>query len=192
MAVKKPDRRSIKTKNAIYQALAELMGTKELRHITVQDITDKADIHRVTFYKHFLDIYDVYEKLTKIILSDVAGMLTQRGENTPSAFYHDMLNYVSEHAVYFKMIFSPYNTSGLYQNLLNMFIGIEGLVLSEQLGSDYPEHILTFVVRYHVNGCFAVIADWLTSGFERSQDYIVQMLSDLDKSIWAYLRSQHS
>ena len=50
MAVKKPDRRSIKTKNAIYQALAELMGTEELRHITVQDITDKADIHRVTFY----------------------------------------------------------------------------------------------------------------------------------------------
>ena len=192
MEEKKTDRRTLKTRKAIYNVLMELLLQKELHKVTVQEISDLADINRTTFYKHFLDIYDVYEKLTKIILSDVAGMLTQRGENTPSAFYHDMLNYVSEHAVYFTMIFSPYNTSGLYQNLLNMFIGIEGLVLSEQLGSDYPEHILTFVVRYHVNGCFAVIADWLTSGFERSQDYIVQMLSDLDKSIWAYLRSQHS
>ena len=53
MAVKRPDRRTMKTKNAIFTALAELMTEKELRHITVQDISDKADIHRVTFYKHF-------------------------------------------------------------------------------------------------------------------------------------------
>lgn len=192
MAVRKTDRRSIKTKNAIYQALAELMCEKELQHITVQDISDKADIHRVTFYKHFLDIYDVYEQLSKIILSDVGFMLTQRSEKTPNAFYHDILNYVSEHSGYFKMILSPHNTSKLYLSLLKIFIGIESLILSEQLGSDYPKSVLTSVVRYHVNGCFAVIADWVTTGLEQSQDYIVKMLSELDKSIQAYLRNQNT
>ena len=192
MAVKKPDRRATKTKNAIFTALAELMTEKELRHITVQDISDKADIHRVTFYKHFLDIYDVYEQLTKIILSEVGVLLTQHDEKPPATFYYDILNYVSEHTVYFKMIFSPHNTSRLYQNLLKLFIGYEALFLSEQLGPDYPESVLTCVIRYHVNGCFAVIADWITTDLEYPQEYIVKTLSELDKSIHAYLRSQQT
>lgn len=192
MAVKKPDRRSMKTKNAVYQALAELMGEKELRHITVQDISDKADIHRVTFYKHFLDIYDVYEQLSKIILGDVAVMLTQRGEKTPAAFYQDLLHYVSEHSVYFKMIFSPYNTSKLYQKMLQMFIGMESLVFSEQLGVGCSEDDLACVVRYHVNGCFAVMAEWVATGPAQPQEYIVKTLSALDKSVRAYLSSQQT
>ena len=192
MAVKKPDRRTTKTQNAIFTALAELMTEKELRHITVQDISDKADIHRVTFYKHFQDIYDVYEQLTKIILSEVGVLLTQHDEKPPATFYYDILNYVTEHAVYFKMIFSPHNTSRLYQNLLKLFIGYEGLFLSEQFGPDYPESVLTCVIRYHVNGCFAVIADWVTTDLEYPQEYIVKTLSELDKSIYAYLRSQQT
>ena len=168
------------------------MTEKEIRHITVQDISDKADIHRVTFYKHFMDIYDVYEQLTKIILCEVGVLLTQHGEKTPATFYYDILNYVSEHTVYFKMIFSPHNTSRLYQNILKLFIGYEGLFLSEQFGPDYPESVLTCVIRYHVNGCFAVIADWITTGLERPQEYIVKTLSELDKSIYAYLRSQQA
>lgn len=80
----------------------------------------KADIHRVTFYKHFPDIYDVYEQLTKKFFSDVGIMLMERGEKTAAVFYHNMLNYVSEHSVYFKMIFSPHSTSGLYLDLLEM------------------------------------------------------------------------
>lgn len=189
MAVKKTDRRTIKTENSIYRALAELLCEKELRHITVQDVSDRADIHRVTFYKHFQDIYDVYEQLSKIILSDVAAMLTQRGEKTPAVFFQEMLTYVSEHSVYFKMVFSPYNTSGLFQNLLKTFIGLERLVLSEQLGSDYRESVLTCVARYHVNGCFAVIADWVSTDLEQSQDYIVNTLSELDKNTRTYLKS---
>lgn len=164
------------------------MAEKGLRHITVQNISDKADIHRVTFYKHFPEIYDVYEQLTKKFLSDVGIMLMERGEKTAAVFYHNMLNYVSEHSVYFKMIFSSHSTSGLYLDLLE----IECLVFSEQLGSGYPESVLTCDIRYHVNGCFAVIADWVMTGFEQSQDYIVNMLSVLDKSIRTYLKSQHT
>lgn len=189
MAAGKTDRRTVKTKNAIFKALAELMCEKELRHITVQDISDKADIHRVTFYKHFLDIYDVYDQLTKIILSDVSLLLTERAKKTPDEFYGDILRYVTAHSVYFKMVFSPHNTSGLYQNLLKIFIGIERLVLAEELGEGYPGDILTFVTRYHVNGYFSVIADWVTNGFRQPQDFIIKTLSGLDKSTREYLKS---
>ena len=56
MSENKPsDRRTLKTKKAIFQAFSELLKEKELRKITVQEIVDKADISRVTFYKYYLD-----------------------------------------------------------------------------------------------------------------------------------------
>ena len=58
MAERKPDRRTAKTERAIRSALADLLMEKELRSITVQELADKADIHRVTVYKHYMDVYD--------------------------------------------------------------------------------------------------------------------------------------
>ena len=55
MEEKKVDKRTLKTRKAIINALAELLSEKELRKITVQEIADGADVNRVTFYKHYLD-----------------------------------------------------------------------------------------------------------------------------------------
>ena len=56
------DRRIRKTQKAIFNALAELLTEKELEKITVKEVIEKADVSRVTFYNHFLDIFDLQEK----------------------------------------------------------------------------------------------------------------------------------
>lgn len=45
----KADRRILKTKKAIYEALVELMQKKKLNSITVTELAAQADINRKTF-----------------------------------------------------------------------------------------------------------------------------------------------
>lgn len=47
------DRRVRKTKQAIKNAFIQLLNKKDLEKITIQDITELADINRGTFYLHY-------------------------------------------------------------------------------------------------------------------------------------------
>src|SRR5260221_12475306 len=49
----------------LQQAMSGLLREKEFVDITVQDITDGADLNRATFYKHFLDKYDLLNAIVR-------------------------------------------------------------------------------------------------------------------------------
>ncbi|WP_166626414.1 TetR/AcrR family transcriptional regulator [Jeotgalicoccus sp. S0W5] len=56
------NRRQKKTRQAIIDACFDLMKSKDLHHITINDIAEKADINRGTFYLHFEDKYDMMKQ----------------------------------------------------------------------------------------------------------------------------------
>lgn len=68
------DRRVKKTKKAIYQAFWELMKAKDFEEITINDISERADINRATFYKHYIDKYDLLEKTISELLHELIVM----------------------------------------------------------------------------------------------------------------------
>lgn len=49
----KIDKRVLRTKRDIREAFLSLLAVKDYKNITIQDILDKAQINRTTFYKHY-------------------------------------------------------------------------------------------------------------------------------------------
>ena len=83
MLEQKLSRKALKTKKQIKIALAQLLQNKELKDITVQEVAQKADISRTTFYNYFYDVYDIYEQLEKEVLAEL-GLLTLNFHDDPS------------------------------------------------------------------------------------------------------------
>ena len=72
MKVKDRNQSSVKTKNAIRTAFAEMVKEKgELDKITVTELVKRANINRSTFYLHYSDIYDIAAELEHSLMSDV-------------------------------------------------------------------------------------------------------------------------
>lgn len=63
------DRRMLKTCQAIQDALFSLMQEKQYNRITIQDIIDRANVGRSTFYSHFAT-------KDELLLSSIEGLLS--------------------------------------------------------------------------------------------------------------------
>lgn len=59
----KVDRRILKSQDAIKKAVIELMTEKKFDNITLQDISDRANVSRRTIYLHYTDKFDLLDKL---------------------------------------------------------------------------------------------------------------------------------
>jgi len=55
----RPDRRIGKTRRALKEALTDLILENGFEEVTVQDVIDRADVSRSTFYAHFIDKDDL-------------------------------------------------------------------------------------------------------------------------------------
>ena len=69
------DRRVKYTKNIIKECLIELLQSKDLNKITVSELCEKADINRATFYRYYIDIFDLLEKMEQELIDHLKEML---------------------------------------------------------------------------------------------------------------------
>ncbi len=60
---KQIDPRILRTRKLIMNAFIEITKKKDFNDITIGDITSAATVNRATFYNHFIDKYDLLEKV---------------------------------------------------------------------------------------------------------------------------------
>ena len=77
----KADRRIIKTKKAIYEALVELMQKKKLNSITVTELAAQADINRKTFYTYYSTVNDVLDEGINELITSLKDLLCAMSED---------------------------------------------------------------------------------------------------------------
>ena len=181
MSEKTLDRRTVKTRRALCDALAELLTKKELHKVTVQEISDLANVNRVTFYKHYLDVYDLYDKIEEDTLVELGLLVLQLEELPAEEFFSHIIKYISDNRVIFKMIFSPNTTGQLRSKLNNIIEGVFRQVQTEKLTSkNITDKDLEYMSCYRAQGCLAVISKWVMEDFKEPDEFIVKTISQLD------------
>lgn len=72
------DVRVIKNKRVIENAMIHLLEKKDFSKITIQDICQTALVSRSTFYAHYLDKYDLLEKIVDKYYSILRKLISNR------------------------------------------------------------------------------------------------------------------
>ena len=70
------DRRVRRTRKQLQTALAALMREKDLKDITVRELTELADVNRGTFYAHYKDLYDMRNQVEQELFRQLTEVLS--------------------------------------------------------------------------------------------------------------------
>lgn len=100
----KKDLRSIRSVESIKKAFVDLLQIESFEKIKVSEIARKAGIDRQTFYLHYVDKYDLLEKMNEDFIKIYKSILVERLEGG-NAFalekleniYQSNLPYLKEH-----------------------------------------------------------------------------------------------
>lgn len=175
------DRRIRKTKKALCEALAELMIEKDIQKISIRELTDKADIHRATFYSHYKDIYDLYEQVENTTLLELGGIIRKDTFHSYDNIIEDLVDYVYTNS---KIMYMFLNRNAKYRFYTRLSVFLETKYFEfwrMEVGETKtlsPEW--TFFVRYHIQGFLAVLTLWAENDFSFPKEKILDIALKLD------------
>lgn len=124
---RKTDRRIERTMTALRDALMALIIEKGYDAISIQDITDRANVARATFYLHFKDKDDLMFSGMKLIYDQLASEMVET-DNLWEDFAdaQDFLH-VEQFADFYAAMLSPRGSMGF---LVQVRAYLHGLILS--------------------------------------------------------------
>lgn len=180
---KKPDRRVLKTKKAIRNALAQLLAEKELDEITVKDVADTADINRKTFYNYYAGVHQVIDEIENEIISTfdqaIREVDARRDIKNPYTFFEKITAILNQDLDFYSHLFRMRGNLSLSYKITTK---ITTLLKTKILTSFLQEHSCDpqeaeIFVEYAVWGMMAVYESWFNSQRSTPLEEISQKLS---------------
>ena len=182
------DRRSIRTRSSICQALIELIETKGFEVLTVTDITRQAKINRSTFYLHFRDKNDLVmqmeaeltQNFEKILLKDLAinfREIENRGVAAPVVVA--MFNYFKENARTIGALLELKGELSLHNQIMKVIQRNISLGLLQGIQSIRFNVPAEYLFAYMISAHLGVVQAWIKKGCLESPDEMATYLLKL-------------
>lgn len=154
------DRRVRRTRAMLQQGLIQLMETKEIKDISVKELSDLADINRGTFYLHYSDIYDMLWKMEDELFLEFNEILdrTLTCESLSSeTALQEIFAFLERHKDFARAIMGPHGDLAFVNRMKNLIKERIYNILDIRQKNQNPEYTEAFII----SGCIGVIETWL-------------------------------
>jgi len=163
----KIDRRIQRTRKQLWEALIALIQEKDYSGITIQDIADRANVNRVTFYLHYRDKQDLLVKSVEVIFEELAA---KTAPLTGEAFRLDVppegmtlvYRYIAENAGFFRIILGENGIPFVVDRFRRYLAGLTMQRFRMVMPPENPGRIpLEIVAEYAAGSIIGLITWWL-------------------------------
>ncbi len=174
------DRRVKYTKSTIETTFLNLLEEKDIGNITVTEICQRADINRATFYRYYIDIYDLLKKIQDSFIDEIkaSNALIYLKDYTVYNFTKEIINIFYNNKQLVKILFDTNNS--IY--FINEVLEIAYEKASSKWFSNFPdieESEVEYAAVYVFNGALGVINYWVKNNFDKDIDEVSRYIEKL-------------
>ena len=176
------------TKEALANALKNLLKQKSLSKISVKDITDYCNISRNTFYYHFKDKYELMnwifrtDMLTNVNTFDDPSKLTESFVKVCKCLYENRSFYLA--------CFQYMGQNSLFEYLYDIYYELWKINIDmgySECGFKLSESELSLMAKLKAHALVGIITDWVADGMhDNYMKFFEQIREILDSETASY------
>jgi AcrR family transcriptional regulator len=176
------DRRVIRTRKALQDALLALMAEKPFRKIHVSEITERAGLARPTFYLHFRSREDLLlshmDKIFERYMEEIEPFLPQDDSGQLAAILFEQLQ---SNSTLVRLISQSEDeiTHLIMERLQEYIRAVFGAFPVEGARRELPAHIGDFSLASLTGATYALVLQWVRADMPYSPDVMGKILMSL-------------
>jgi len=185
LAQKAEDLRVRRTRKLLQRAFIELTIEKGFANVTVRDITERAMVNRSTFYRHYLDKYELlsqyFEELYELIDSQEGDASVVDKPDQPPAGLVDLLKHMQMNADFWRVMLGKKGDPGFCAQSFRQYIekGFRRMVPGEVAQADPANPPINLSVSYVLHAGIGAIVWWLENGQSYTPEQVAVWLHQL-------------
>ena len=164
------------TKQALGDAMKQILQSKSLSRVTVQELADCAGVSRMTFYYHF---QDVYELLQGVFRQDVQqALLGKRSYRTWQEGYGALFCLLRENQTFVLNVYRgagrDFTETVLRQMTESLFQDIVGELTADK---PIPDTDRQFLIDFYEYAFVGILLRWIAEGMQADPDTLIRKQS---------------
>ena len=162
-------------KECIFTALILLMEQQDYDKITITDITKKAGVSRMTYYRLYSSKEDILLQQFSKIIQELTDKIRQDSSLTPYRLVYQFFSFFQKRS---KLVLSL-KKANLLDLTLNTFITNVALLYPEFFDSpdgNFSCSPAAYYLYYHAGGLFSTLLQWIGNGQKESPEEMAQLM----------------
>ncbi len=174
------DRRVKYTKKVIKDTFIDLLDEKDINKVSVSEICKIADINRATFYRYYLDVFDLLKKMEEEFVEDVKNAYNKDDNIEQSLSYYAiaLLTICYENQKLAKILFTstgkPYFLNSILEEAYSKCKARWTRAIPD-IDEDDIEYASVFIF----NGALGVVNYWIKCDFDKTVEEVAKIIQDL-------------
>lgn len=184
------DRRIIKTRKSIKDALVALMSEKPFEKITVKEICERAYTSRITFYNYYSDKYALLDDVMVDLNTELAAHFEQmqksnNRKNDPVVSFQNLQNCFLDiridHEAVFSQLTLENNTNLLPASYYHFIVDNTTALIRKYFDQLKPKYPVDQTGAFIVCGMYGYLSTARTNGMDMEQirEQMLSLMEDL-------------
>ncbi|MNX14540.1 HTH-type transcriptional repressor Bm3R1 [compost metagenome] len=174
----KIDRRIQKTQGAIKSAFIGLMAEKSFDQITIQDISDKANVGRRTIYDHYMDKFDLLARLIEEHINELRKLCRSAADLSFAEGNLMWFEYFERNFPFFSTLLASKGASAFRSQFLEFII--EELELDVNVAEGINQGMSKdLVLNFFGAAIVETIIGWINNGLSESSKVMAEQVGIL-------------
>ena len=146
-------------KKQILAALLDLLKEKPLSDISVSELTSRAEIGRVSFYRNYQNKEDILKEESDRLIKEWGRIYKFNPDSTPESLFPSLFDFYRDHREFYTILYNACMSS----------IMMETIIGTIQILPEMP-NLEAYMKSFWAYGIYGWMLEWIKRGMHESGD----------------------